>query len=75
MRKKFRQKYGLFLIHAEQMSLDNFTFKEKAMDTDKTKQLKQDILNQQESIGFPKLIYFTPFFSVSVVDFKQVNVS
>ena len=34
------------LIHAEQMSLDNFTFKEKAMDTDNTKQLKQDILNQ-----------------------------
>ena len=23
----------------------------------KTKQLKQDILNQQKSIGFPKLIY------------------
>ena len=45
------------LIHAEQMSLYNFIILRKKQWTQmKTKQLKQDILNQQESIGFPKLL-------------------
>ena len=44
------------LIHAEQMSLYNFIILRKKQWTQvKTKQLKQDILNQEESIGFPKL--------------------
>ena len=44
------------LIHAEQMSLYNFIIlKRKQWSQIKTKQLKQDILNQKESIGFPKL--------------------
>ena len=41
--------------HADQMSLYNFITLRKKQWTH-TKQLKQDILNQQESIGFPKLI-------------------
>ena len=46
------------LIHAEQMSLYNFIILRKKQWTHmKTKQLKQDILNQKESIGFPKLDY------------------
>ena len=44
------------LIYAEQMSLYNFIIlREKQWTQMKTKQLKQGILNQQESIGFPKL--------------------
>ena len=43
------------LIHAEQMSLYNFIILKKKQWTQmKTKQLRQDISNQQESIGFPK---------------------
>ena len=46
------------LIHAERMSLYNFIILRKKQWTQiKTKQLKQDILNQQESIGFPKLYW------------------
>ena len=44
------------LIHAEQMSLYDFIIlRRKQLSQMKTKQLKQDILNQKESIGFPKL--------------------
>ena len=44
------------LIHAEQMSLYDFIIlSRKQLSQMKTKQLKQDILNQKESIGFPKL--------------------
>ena len=44
------------LIHAEQMSLYNFIILRKKQWTQmNTKQFKKDILNQQESIGFPKL--------------------
>ena len=44
------------LIHAEQMSLYIFIIlRKKQWIQMKTKQLKQDILNQQESIGFLKL--------------------
>ena len=44
------------LIHAEQMSLYDFiVFKKKQQTQLKTKQAKQDISNQWESIGFPKL--------------------
>ena len=47
------------LIHAEQMSLYNFIILRKKQWTQmKTKQLKQNILNQYESIGFPKLNTF-----------------
>ena len=47
------------LIHAEQMALYNFIILRKKQWTQmKTKQLKQDILNQYESIGFPKLNTF-----------------
>ena len=54
MKKKIRQKY--MLIHAEQMSLYNLIVLMKTQQTQmKTKQLKQDILNKYESIGFPKL--------------------
>ena len=43
------------LIHAEQISLYNFIILRKKQWTQmKIKQLKQDILNQWESIGFPK---------------------
>ena len=43
-------------IHAEQMSLYNFIILRKKQWTQmQNKQLKQDILNQYESIGFPKL--------------------
>ena len=46
----------MWLIHAEQMPLQNLIILRKKQWTQmKTKQLKQDILNQQESIGFPKL--------------------
>ena len=45
--------------HAEQMSLYNFIILRIQQWTQmKTKQLKQDSLNQQESIGFPKLTKF-----------------
>ena len=45
----------LWLIHAEQMSLYNFIIlKKKQWTQTKTKQLKQGILNQQGSIGFPR---------------------
>ena len=44
------------LIHAEQMSLYNFIILRKKQWTQmKTKYFKQDILNQYESMGFPKL--------------------
>ena len=44
------------LIHAEQMSLYDFIIlRRKQLSQMKTKQLKQDILNQKEAIGFPKL--------------------
>ena len=44
------------LIHAEQMSLYDFIIlRRKQLSQMKAKQLKQDILNQKESIGFPKL--------------------
>ena len=47
-------------IHAEQMSLYNLIILRKEQWTDiKIKQLKQDILNQYESIGFPKLFYLS----------------
>ena len=46
------------LIHAEQISLYNFTILRKKQQTQlKNKQVRQDILNQWESMGFPKLIY------------------
>ena len=42
------------LIHAEQLSLYDFIILRKQQWTQtKTKQLKQDILNQWKSIGFP----------------------
>ena len=44
------------IIHAEQISLYKFNcFKKKQQTELKTKQIKQDILNQWESIGFPNL--------------------
>ena len=44
------------IIHAEQMSLYNLIVLMKTQQTQmKTKQLKQDILNKYESIGFRKL--------------------
>ena len=44
------------VIHAEQMSLYNFIVLRKKQQTQlKTAQLKQDILNQWESMGFSKL--------------------
>ena len=44
------------LIHAEQTSLHNFIVLRKKQWTQlKTKQIKEDILNQWESMGFPKL--------------------
>ena len=44
------------LIHAEQISLYKFhRFKKKHYTQLKTKQVEQDILNQWESMGFPKL--------------------
>ena len=47
-------------IHAEQMSLHNSIILRKEQWTHiKIKQLKQDILNQYESIGFPKLFYLS----------------
>ena len=47
-------------IHAEQMSLYNSIILRKEQWTHiKIKQLKQDILNQYESIGFPKLFYLS----------------
>ena len=47
-------------IHAEQMSLYNLIILRKEQWTHmKIKQLKQDILNQYESIGFPKLLYLS----------------
>ena len=47
-------------IHAEQMSLYNLIILRKEQWTDiKIKQLKQDILNQYESIGFRKLFYLS----------------
>ena len=46
------------LIHAEQISLYNFTILRKKQQTQlKNKQVRQDILNQWESMDFPKLIY------------------
>ena len=43
------------LIHAEQIFLYNFIIlSKKQWRQMKTKQLKQDILNQEKSIGFPK---------------------
>ena len=45
------------LIPAEQISLYKFRrFKKKQSTQLKTKQIKQDILNQWESMGFSKLI-------------------
>ena len=47
-------------IHAEQMPLYNLIILRKEQWTHmKIKQLKQDILNQYESIGFPKLFYLS----------------
>ena len=44
------------LTHADQMSLYNFIILRKKQWTQmKTKQLRQDILNQQESISFSNL--------------------
>ena len=44
------------LIHTEQISLNKFhRFKKKQLTQLKTKQVKQDIWNQWESMGFPKL--------------------
>ena len=43
------------LIHAEQISLFNFTVLRKNNTQLRAKQVKQDILNQWESTGFPKL--------------------
>ena len=44
------------LTYAEQISLYKFhRFKKKQKTQLKTKQVKQDILNQRESMGFPKL--------------------
>ena len=49
----------VWLIHAEQISLYNsIVLRKKQWTQMKTKQLKQDIFNQQESIGFPKLFCF-----------------
>ena len=45
------------LIHAEQISSYNFIVLRKKQLTElKTKKVKQGILNQWESMGFPKLI-------------------
>ena len=44
------------LIHAEQISLYKFRrFQKKQEAQPKTKQVNQDVLNQWESMGFPKL--------------------
>ena len=44
------------LIHAEQMSLYNFkVLRKNNRHSFKTKQVNQDILNQWECMGFPKL--------------------
>ena len=43
------------LIRAEQMSYKFHRFKNKQFTQLKTKQVKQDILNQWESMGFTKL--------------------
>ena len=44
------------LIHAKQISLYKFyRFKKKQQTQLKTKQVKQDILNEWESMGIPKL--------------------
>ena len=44
------------LIHAEQISLHNFiVLRKKQLTQLKTKEVKQDILNKWESMGFPKL--------------------
>ena len=44
------------LIHAEQVTLYKFhRFKKKQQTHLKTKQVKQDISNQWETMGFPKL--------------------
>ena len=43
------------LIHEEQISLYNFIVLRKNKTQLKTKQVKQDILNQWESMDFPKL--------------------
>ena len=52
--KKIAAEVGL--IHAEQISLYKFhRFKKKQQTQLKTKQVKQDMLNQWESMGFPKL--------------------
>ena len=48
-----------WLIHAEQISLYNsIVLRKKQWTQMKTKQLKQDIFNEKESIGFPKLFCF-----------------
>ena len=43
------------LIHAHQMSLYNLIILRKQWTQMKAKQLKQGLLNQYESLGFPKL--------------------
>ena len=61
------------LIHAEQMSLYNFINLRKNKWTQmKTKQLKQDILNRYESIGFPKLKSYFPFKPVTGGKLKKL---
>ena len=54
------------LIHAEQISLYKFhRFKKKQQTQLNTKQVKKDILNQWETMGFPKLI-FSRFSKVAI---------
>ena len=66
--KKFRQKYGLFMPNK---CLYNFMVLRKEQQTQlKTEQLKQDILNQWESIGFSKLICS---YNVTYAEFKTLQ--
>ena len=51
------------LIHEEQISLYNFIVLRKNKTQLKTKQVKQDILNQWESMGFPKLYYTCSYYT------------
>ena len=52
------------LIHAEQIHLYNFiVLRKKQLTQLKIKEVEQDILNQWESMGFPKL--HSPFSALS----------
>ena len=49
------------IIHAEQISSHNFIVLRKNKTQLKTKQVKQDILNQWEFMGFPKLLLYISY--------------